>query len=1055
MIRSHDLSLAPGGRILRVFATLLLFGLLAVPLGAALAADHSDIVELRQRAIRENWTFELDDTFIRSRTPEERANLRGYAPPPGYEKELEAHLQILPVNKAELPSSLDWRNVDGITPVKNQGSCGSCWAFAATGEMEAFIKIYYGVEVDLSEQQSISCNPYGAGCGGGWAVASYYIWQNYGGVLEDCHPYLSTDPPAAPCLEDNFFDYAHITGYRSISNDVEQIKTALQVGPVCTAIDAGYEFENYGGGCYNVPGYGTNHLVLIVGYDDRACGGAGAWIIKNSWGAGFGESGYIEVQYGAGNVGISVTQMNYTPPPVVVSVDQTFGLEDLIGDELVTLNWDTSGDPTSTVDIWMGIDGLCNDIFIAEDIPNSGSYEFSVPNMGTDYGSLVVFPSNGTQDGFGFARRYLKIVGHKIRYVSTNGSNTAPYESPATAAHSISDALVACTGTDSVYVVGGDYFGAITVTDPVRLFGGWDETFSTRDPVNNPTRLISGSGGIRFYSGSGDFGGVDGFTFKDCVGASYSDPVPGHHGGAIYTINASPRITNCIFEDNYADLGLDTGFGGAICFMGGQPVVQDCEFTGNIASNGGAVAVLDGAVATFTDCLFYGNSCSDSLSTFTGACFQVEDSTLNLTGGSLINNGGSAFGSGVWAENSTVTMNGVVIRNNRALNEGGAFHLTSSSLDLANCILENNLAGSGNGGGVFSASGDLVLHNVRMTGNHAGVMGGGLYGNNAGGVIENCLFDNNTAPSVGGLGIFSTGSLVIRNNIVMENPGGGLLVTGTEFEADYNNVWNNPDGDYFALVPGVNDLSLDPLFVDQPGGDVGLAAHSPCLDRGVDDPACLDPDGSRADIGLFGGPGAEMVAPAVVAGAAVASLGSGQFRLTWNPGAEPDLDHYVVYRDTNAVFVPSVEKVSSIVDHPTVQFEDTPPHDCYYIVVAVDTEGHSSGFSDRAWTDGAGGSPVADSLPTVLAIREIAPNPFNPMARISFDVPRTGHICLEVFDIRGRLVRELVSGSMEAGNHSVIWNGRDDRGGIAAAGVYFARMTDGTMAKTAKMVLAK
>lgn len=1019
---------------------------------AAFSVNDPSIETLRRRARVEGWTFEVDDTFIRSRTPQERANMRGYTPPPGYEQELEANLQILPVEKA-LPGSLDWRDVDGITPVKDQASCGSCWAFAATGEMEAFIKIYYGVEVDLSEQQSISCNPYGAGCDGGWAVASYWIWQNYGGVLENCHPYLQADPPLAPCEEDNFFDYAHITGYRHIDNDVNQIKTALQAGPVCTAIDASVEFENYGGGCYNIPGYGTNHLVLIVGYDDRSCGGNGAWIIKNSWGPSFGESGYIEVQYGAANVGTSLTQLNYTPPPVEISIDPTFGATDLWGDQMVTLNWSTTGDPAATVDIWMGVDGKCNDVFIAQDVPNNGSYDFMVPNMGTDYANLVVFPSTGTVDGFGFAEHNLKIVGHKIRYVSPLGSDTAPYETPGTAAHSIGDALIACTGTDSVYVAGGDYFGAITVTDPVRLFGGWDETFTTRDPVNNPTRLVSGSGGVRFYSGSGDIGGVDGFTFENCVGANSSNPVPGYHGGAIYTIDASPNITNCRFLTNRASLSKDTGYGGAICFQGGAPTVADCEFTGNIASNGGAVAVLAGCEATFTDCDFTANSCSDSLGSYTGAAFQVEDSILHVNGGSLVNNGGSGYGSGVWASGSTVTMDGVEIRNNRTQNEGGAMRMVGGALTMNGCTVADNLAKAGNGGGICADTSELALRNTRLTGNQAVNMGGGVYGMNVAGVVENCLIDGNSGSMAGGAGLIAAGPLVVRNNIVVGNTGGGLMAVGEAASVSHNDAWNNTGGDYPSTQPGPGGISADPLLADLAAGDPGLTVHSPCLDRGEDDPTCLDPDGSRADMGLLGGPGAEFVAPMRVTGLAVSALGGGEFRASWNACADPDVDYYVVYRDSAAVFSPSAANAIATVAHPSVQFDDTPPFTSYYVIAAVDTNGYCGGFSEAVWSEGA--SAAGDPLPRFLAIREIAPNPFNPQARIAFDVPHGGRIKLQVFDIRGRLVRSLVSGYVEAGSHVAVWNGRDNGGRMAAAGVYFARMSDGSEAKTAKMVLAK
>ncbi len=1044
-----------GGSVFRT-PRLFLLALLALTLvaGSAWAYDGPTLDELRERAKTEGWTFDVDDTFILTRTQEERDNLRGYKPPAGWESEWEAHLEILPVEKA-LPTSLDWRDVDGITPVKNQGSCGSCWAFAATAEMEAFIKIYYGVEVNLSEQQSISCNPYGAGCDGGWAVASYYIWQNYGGVLENCHPYLSADPPIAPCEEDNYFDYAHITGYRSISNNVEQMKQALQVGPICTAIDASPEFENYGGGCYNLPGYGTNHLVLIVGYDDRACSGNGAWIIKNSWGSGFGESGYAMVQYGAGNVGISVTQMYYTPPPVEIDIDSAFGLDPLLGDETVTLNWTSAGAAAPTVDIWMGIDGACHDLVIAENVPNSGSYDFFVPNEGTDYASLVVFPSTGTVDGYDFAKHRIQIVGHKIRYVSTLGSNTAPYETPATAAHSIADALVACTGTDSVYVAGGDYAGAIAVTDPVRLFGGWNDDFSVRDTDLYPTRLSSGNGGLRFLAGCGDIGGVDGFVFEDCVGANYSNPVPGYHGGAIYTSDCSPTISNCRFLNNRADPAVATGYGGALCLLGGEPRVIDCEFTGNIASNGGAVAVLEGAAATLENCAFTGNACSDSLPSFTGAGLMVQDASIHLVGGSLVDNGGSGVGGALWASNATVSMDGVEIRGNRSQNAGGALSIDGGTLELVHCTLENNTARGGNGGAVFASLASVQVRNTRLVGNSATNLGGGLYGMNINGTVENCLVDSNSGSMAGGLAMISGGALTARNNIIVSNVGGGLMCAGTGAVSDCNDAWSNAGGDFVSTTMGPGDISVDPLLVDLTGGDLGLAVHSPCLDRGIDDPGCLDPDGSRADIGFHGGPDADFVAPPVLQDASVVSLGAGQYRFSWTASAAPDLDHYVVYRDTADVFVPTANKMVGSVVPPTTTWDDTPPQDSYYVVVAVDVDGHSSGFTAPVWTQGGGSSPVEDSLPRTLAIRDVTPNPFNPLARISYDVPRTGNIRLEIFDLRGRRVRTLVDETVEAGTHTAIWKGRDDQGRSAAAGIYFARMSDGRSAQTAKMVLAK
>jgi len=359
------LSMATEGRFARRFVqTFMLLMLMTSISGLVLAAGlpDPDIEELRQQIKENGWSFEVSDHFSNTITPEQRLNLRsGFVMTDDDRREMEQHLKIFPMTRDPLPGNLDWRDVGGITPVKNQGSCGSCWAFAATAEMEAFIKIYYGVETDLSEQQSVSCNPYGAGCDGGWASASYYIFQHQGAVTEGCMPYEGLD--AVPCTQSDLKKYGYITGYNYISSNVEQIKAALQHGPVCTGIDASDAFETYSGGCFDEISYSTNHLVLIVGYDDRSCNEEGAWIIKNSWGPDFGEAGYITVKYGAANTGSSVTQLQYVAPPV--SIDLTGGIDgaELIGGQMHDLTWNTSGAAVSNVDIWLGVEGHCHDTF--------------------------------------------------------------------------------------------------------------------------------------------------------------------------------------------------------------------------------------------------------------------------------------------------------------------------------------------------------------------------------------------------------------------------------------------------------------------------------------------------------------------------------------------------------------------------------------------------------------------------------------------------------------------------------------------------------------------
>jgi len=1020
----------------------------------AFGQEEPDLQDLRRQIDANGWSFEVDDHFTRTLSVEERANLRGYNPPPGYQQELDRHLKIYPVDKAGLPSSIDWRDSDGITPIKNQGSCGSCWAFAATAELEAFIKIYYGIETDLSEQQSVSCNPYGAGCDGGWATASYYVFQNYGAVLENCSPYLSADPPQAPCTQDAFLKYGTITGFNYIANDVTQIKAALQYGPVCTAIDAGPAFDAYAGGCYDVPGYGTNHLVLIVGYDDRSCGGQGAWIIKNSWGSDFGVGGYITVAYGAGSTGTSVTQLQYTAPPVSIVMTGDLESTPLYGDQSVDLTWNTYGDPVGTVDMWLGIDGDCHDVLVGENIPNTGTYSWTVPNLGTKYASLLVIAGGATETGYTFNGNPLTIIGHKTRYVSSAGSNTPPFETPQTAAHTIGDAVTACTGTDTVLVVGGDFVGNVAINTTVKIRGSWDPTFSVQDIQTHPTRLQSGGSAMRFTVGSGTFGGVEQVVFHGCSGGYASEPVSGQHGGAIYSVGASPTIRDCVFEDNRAAGGTGIGYGGALCLIGGSPRVIDCVFTDNTASSGGAVGVFGSADASFEGCTFSGNSCSMNLTGYDGGSFLVDGAALTVTGGSLGGGIQSDKGGALAMNAGQVLLDGVIVEGHQSRTGGGAISAVGGTLELRRTQLLNNQTG-GSGGAVETTGTQIAFRNTRWSGNVAGNIGGAVCAFSAVGTVENCQADNNAAPSVGGLFLMGGGLLQVANNLVYGNGAGGMLASGTEVAEDFNNVWNNTGGDYLSGTPGPHDLSLDPLFIDAAAGNFGLACHSPCIDGGAENGSCTDPDGSRADIGLRGGPGADFAAPCAVTGLALADLGAGSVRLSWEANPEPDVTGYVVYRDTAEIFIPSPAKVLATVSHPTVSVDDNPPAGTwYYLVSAFNEGGFGGGYSNRVTT--AGGVSAVDGIaPRAMAIAGIAPNPFNPRTTVSFDVARSGQVRLGIYDLRGHLVRDLVDQTMTAGRHQVVWNGRDGQGRAAATGVYFVRMTGEGRSLTRKMVLAK
>lgn len=190
------------------------------------------------------------------------------------------------------------------TKVKNQGSCGSCWAFSTAGMFESVL-LKKGISTDLSEQWLVSCNTDGWGCNGGWFANSYYL--NPGAVLESCFRYKAAD---LPCKDTCPYVYV-ATGQGSASN-VSAIKSAIMTyGAVSCAVTVTSYFQAYTGGVFSYDtNLSVNHAVVLVGWDD-SLGSAGAWRMKNSWGTGWGEGGLMWIEYGVSNIGYGGNYLKY------------------------------------------------------------------------------------------------------------------------------------------------------------------------------------------------------------------------------------------------------------------------------------------------------------------------------------------------------------------------------------------------------------------------------------------------------------------------------------------------------------------------------------------------------------------------------------------------------------------------------------------------------------------------------------------------------------------------------------------------------------------------
>jgi len=243
------------------------------------------------------------------------------------------------VNASMVAAGVDWREKGAVTEVLDQKHCGSCWAFSAVGNIEGQWAIAGNKLVSLSEQNLVSCDYTSSGCQGG-LMDSAFKWllsDRKGTIMSEAnYPYLSGDGTTRPCvhlckaLKDPATDLwcsemcynqqgkplctpelcdcsprkddttATISGWKDLPKNEAQLKAWLSTnGPISigVAVPLGTVWQSYTGGIMSNCGSSTpDHGVLLVGYGDES--GKAYWIVKNSWGAGWGEKGYIRLQYG-------------------------------------------------------------------------------------------------------------------------------------------------------------------------------------------------------------------------------------------------------------------------------------------------------------------------------------------------------------------------------------------------------------------------------------------------------------------------------------------------------------------------------------------------------------------------------------------------------------------------------------------------------------------------------------------------------------------------------------------------------------------------------------
>jgi len=217
--------------------------------------------------------------------------------------------QVLPVvdattqsSPSALPAKFSWKDQSAVTPIKNQGSCGSCWAFAACGVFESLILAKDRVTRDLSEQWLVNCAGYS--CKGGWCPFKQFTSK--GAVYEADVPYQGAD---GSCKSSYTYHEKSDMQAIDIPNSTEQIKQAIyKYGPVWTAVTVGSSFQGYKSCVLTKSDPGAiNHAVVLCGWDDATS----SWVLRNSWGASWGEQGYMKIKYGVCSIGSNTAYLVY------------------------------------------------------------------------------------------------------------------------------------------------------------------------------------------------------------------------------------------------------------------------------------------------------------------------------------------------------------------------------------------------------------------------------------------------------------------------------------------------------------------------------------------------------------------------------------------------------------------------------------------------------------------------------------------------------------------------------------------------------------------------
>lgn len=222
------------------------------------------------------------------------------------------HMQTFDAN-LEAPASVDWTAQGGIVnAVKDQGQCGSCWAFSTVGTLESGYALSTGKLVNAAEQQLVDCDKsYNQGCNGGWPYEALGYYRSNGVCSESSYAYTARDGTCRQSSCSAALSAGTISGYANVAKTDAALAAAIAIQPVSVTVKADSTFQSYSSGVSSVACSGQiNHAVIAVGYGTE--NGKDYFKIRNSWGTSWGSAGYIKVARNVGSQG-AYCLLQYAP----------------------------------------------------------------------------------------------------------------------------------------------------------------------------------------------------------------------------------------------------------------------------------------------------------------------------------------------------------------------------------------------------------------------------------------------------------------------------------------------------------------------------------------------------------------------------------------------------------------------------------------------------------------------------------------------------------------------------------------------------------------------